>query len=237
MRALTGFTFWLFLAFLIGFAPPAAAQAVASPRPGTSNRLSINAPTVAASSTAALPPANLVYGSTVYFNQAGLSNFVLADLNKDGVLDLVAPQFSTSGIAFSFGDPSRPGTFLQPTLIPTLVDHPDHVTVADINGDTLPDILYSDTDSHYAGVLFQDPLHPGTFLPSQFLGLTQAKPLVADMNQDGRPDAILFPQRLAMIPLRAWPSCLPTHSIRASFFLPSPPHLAPETFTQWPWRT
>jgi hypothetical protein len=46
---------------------------------------------------AAGPSTGLVYGTTRYFNQlTRLERFVLTDINNDGVLDLVAPQFGMS---------------------------------------------------------------------------------------------------------------------------------------------
>jgi hypothetical protein len=149
--------------------------------------------TLTVASGGATPSAGLVYGTTRYFNQlTRLNNFVLADINNDGVLDLVAPGFDMSNIAISLGDPAHPGTFLPPTFVTTLTSTVDSVAVGDLNGDGLPDIVVADTDSNYAGILLQDPAHPGTFLSEKFAGASQSKPLIADMNHDGIPDLILL---------------------------------------------
>jgi len=138
--------------------------------------------------------AGLAYGTTRYFNQlTRLESFVLTDINNDGVLDLVAPQFEMANIAISLGDAAHPGTFLPPAFVSTLTSSVDSVAVGDLNGDGLPDIVVGDTDDSYAGILLQDPAHPGTFLSAKFAGTTQSKPLIADMNHDGIPDLVLFP--------------------------------------------
>ena len=148
--------------------------------------------TVAGGST--VPSAGLVYGTTRYFNQLiRLNHLVVADINNDGVLDLVAPQFGMSNIAISLGDPAHPGTFLPPTFATTLTSWPDSVSVGDLNGDGLPDVVFGNNDDHYAVILLQDPAHPGTFLTTKYAGATQSRPLIADMNHDGIPDLVLFP--------------------------------------------
>lgn len=149
---------------------------------------------LAVASGGATQSAGLVYGTTRYFKQlTRLQRFVLTDINNDGVLDLVAPQFGMANIAISLGDAAHPGTFLPPTFVSTPTSSVDSVAVGDLNGDGLPDIVVGDTDNSYAGILLQDPAHPGTFLSAKFAGATQSKPLIADMNRDGIPDLVLFP--------------------------------------------
>jgi hypothetical protein len=65
--------------------------------------------TLTVASGAATPSVGLVYGTTRYFGQlTRFSHFVLADINNDGVLDLVVPQFEMSNIAISLGDAAHP---------------------------------------------------------------------------------------------------------------------------------
>ena len=145
--------------------------------------------------SAALPNPVLVYGTTRYFNQlSSLSDFTLADVNRDGVLDLIAAESGTANIAVSLGDPAHPGTFLPPTFLPVQTLLVQSVSAVDLNADGLVDIVYGyyGDSTAFTGILFQDPQHPGSFLPSIRLGAPYIKPLIADMNHDGLPDIVLF---------------------------------------------
>jgi hypothetical protein len=141
------------------------------------------------------PGPSLVYSNSRYLNQLSrLEKFILVDIDNDGVLDLVAPQFGFTNIAISLGDPTHPGAFLPPTFpaVP-LSSGNDAVAAGDLNGDGLPDLVVSDSDNHLAVLLLQDPAHPGTFLPAINVGATQSDAQIADINHDGVPDIILFP--------------------------------------------
>ena len=147
--------------------------------------------TVAAGS--ATPSAGLVYGTTRYFGQLSrLEQVLLTDINNDGVLDLVAPQFGFSNVAISLGDPVHPGTFQPPTFVSVLTSAINYCAVGDLNGDGLPDIVTADSDNDYAAIILQDPAHPGSFLSAKNVGHSVAKPLIADMNHDGIPDIVLL---------------------------------------------
>lgn len=113
-----------------------------------------------------------------------------ADLNNDGQPDLVA---SFNGVALGNGD----GTF---TALPDLSGN-QVIGIADLNGDGKPDALvtYFGSSVHPLenGVLLGEG--DGTFgqlisIPGSPLfynpGLTTAIALIADMNDDGRPDIV-----------------------------------------------
>jgi hypothetical protein len=140
--------------------------------------------TLMVASGAASSPAGLVYGTTRYFGQiTRFQRFVLTDVNNDGVLDLVVPQFGLSNIAMSLGVATHPGTSLPPVFVSTVTAYVDGVAVGDLNGYGLPDIVVGDTDARYADILLQNPANPGTFLGAQYTGATQSKPLIADMKE------------------------------------------------------
>ena len=117
---------------------------------------------------------------------------VPADLNGDGVIDLVFPVADSPGVWIALG--RGDGTFADPQQ--TQGDfHPEQIVVADVNGDGIPDL-----------VLKGDDLSPGIAAPAvrillgkgngefskafEFPG-TADKLFVSDFNGDGVPDILL----------------------------------------------
>ena len=107
----------------------------------------------------------------------------LADLNRDGRLDLIATHNVDANVSTFLGNGD--GTFANPVEY-SIADTPDAVAVADFNGDGTPDIATSSLDSapaiaagHGNGVFDA----PQSLLWSSFEGAA-----VADFNHDGRPD-------------------------------------------------
>jgi hypothetical protein len=142
---------------------------------------------------ASTPSAGLVYGTTRYFGQlTRLETVLLTDINNDGVLDLVAPQFGFSNVAITPGDPLHPGTFLPPIFLSVLSSSIYYCAAGDLNGDGLPDLVTSGANGDSAYVILQDAAHPGSFLSPKYVGSSIAKPLIADMNHDGIPDLVLY---------------------------------------------
>ena len=94
----------------------------------------------------------------------------VADLDGDHKPDLVVANLApsnTGSVSVLLQDPAHPGAFLAATNYDAL-SQPLSVTVADLNGDGLPDIALADGPS--AGVLFQTPGSPGTFSPVMQVG-------------------------------------------------------------------
>ncbi len=127
---------------------------------------------------------------------SGATLSAVADLNQDGLNDLVVftPQAST--ISVSLADPVHPGQFAAGTVYPAGYG----AQLGDFNGDGLPDIY-----SQYV-LLLNDPSHPGNFLnvPTSFPAAANYY-LVADMNGDGIADFIgLTPQSTQCDPQKCW---------------------------------
>jgi VCBS repeat protein/FG-GAP repeat protein len=122
---------------------------------------------------------------------------VSADINGDGVPDLVFADLSTSGNAVVvLQDATHPGQFLAPLNLPTAAMTPS-VAAADLNGDGMIDVIAVDFDSNgnngQATIFFQNPANPGTFQqPVNFPAGAQPQAVrIADVNGDGLPDLVV----------------------------------------------
>jgi hypothetical protein len=122
------------------------------------------------------------------------STVVLADVNNDGLPDIIVPRFSDSNIQILFNNPSNPGSFLPPqTLSTPFTTFPDQILVADLDGDGLQDILINNTDDNGILYFLQDPANPGNFLaavPLSVPNIPNPSFAVADMDGDGVPDIV-----------------------------------------------
>jgi hypothetical protein len=126
-----------------------------------------------------------------------------ADLNGDGLVDVVAVDFDSNGnngqVSVFLQNPASPGSFQQPVTFPAGAQ-PQAVRIADVNGDGLPDLVVANrgpggdgTGAPGVSVLLQDATHPGSFLAP----VAYATPwgaidvAVADLNGDGKPDLVV----------------------------------------------
>ncbi len=126
-----------------------------------------------------------------------------ADLNGDGLVDIVAVDFDANGnngqATVFFQNPATPGTFQQPVTFPAGAQ-PQAVRIADVNGDGLGDLIVANrgpgsdgTGAPGVSVLLQDATHPGSFLAP----VTYSTPwgaidvAVGDVNGDGKPDLVV----------------------------------------------
>ncbi len=126
------------------------------------------------------------YTSNYYFELAS------ADLNQDGLLDLVAGQFNHNGDGFDVFFAQADGE-LQP---PVHYDRADGnaVTVGDLDGDGLPDVVVS--DGAQSGVfridLFLNDGRGGLGSPISYSTRQEVRGIgIADFNSDGIADLVL----------------------------------------------
>jgi hypothetical protein len=116
---------------------------------------------------------------------------VAADLNADGISDLVTANGFAKGFANTvsvlLGNGN--GTFGPPQTLP-VGKFPGSVAVADVNGDGKPDIVAGNFLDNDVSVLLGNG--DGTFQPQQMfdVGPLPDTVAVADVNGDGRPDII-----------------------------------------------
>jgi len=123
----------------------------------------------------------------------------VADLNGDGLPDLVAANFGTNTLGVLLGKSAASGGGFEPVQIyPTSTGGslPRDVKVADVNGDGVPDLITALSNTGDIGVLLgKSAASGGGFQPVQTysLGRGDAYPysvVVADINADGLPDLV-----------------------------------------------
>ncbi len=120
-----------------------------------------------------------------------------ADLNGDGNGDLVAVSFTgTTSLMLGNGT----GGFTVTTI--TMGTRPVTVVVADLNGDTVPDLLAPDNRTNTIQVRLGDGT--GGFGPEQSSPIGREAPqsvTLVDLNRDGTPDLVIPAQSYAVLML------------------------------------
>ncbi len=130
------------------------------------------------------------------------ASVVVGDVNGDGFPDIVTATADDSGnngaIVVFYQDPTNAGSFPTPVTFAAGAQ-PGSVKIADLNGDTLPDLAVANIGPGTDGigsagvtVLVQDSANPGTFLaPVTYAAQSGTIHLVvADVDGDGKSDIV-----------------------------------------------
>ncbi|MVN79260.1 hypothetical protein GO988_23250 [Hymenobacter sp. HMF4947] len=124
-------------------------------------------------------------------------SLVLADVNGDGKLDALTSNYYTGTLGVLLGNGSGGFTLLpnSPATVTGASGPSLFITVADVNGDSKPDVIASNLNVGTLGILLGDG-HGGFVLqanspPTGAVTSNPAKAVVADVNGDGKPDVVV----------------------------------------------
>lgn len=132
----------------------------------------------------------------------GPVRILMADLNGDGKLDLIAANFGSGNIYvyqnISTNGSLSPGSFAAPIVLAgTGSSAPFSLTVADVDGDGKLDILMSDHNANTV-MIYQNLSSGGTLTTNSFaapvilsVDTDPRRICVRDLDGDGRPDIIV----------------------------------------------
>jgi hypothetical protein len=148
----------------------------------------------AASPTYAAPIT--VFTQTQNYNVAGANLIAIADVNGDGLNDLVITDPGPAGgmsptVNVLIQNPASPGTFLAPvSYVIATQDLSQSILMSDLQGTGKLDIIISGQNT--VTVVLHDPNNAGQFLPATVYPAKGANGIaVADINGDGKPDIVV----------------------------------------------
>ncbi len=151
---------------------------------------------VGAAGSASFAAPVAVFTQTPNANVVGANLIAIADVNGDGLNDLIITDPGPTGgvnptVSVLLQDPANHGQFLAPVSYPTAAfSLAQSIVVTDVNGDGRPDIVIGGDE--VVSVLLADPAHPGQFLAAINYGVEDANQIaVADVNGDGLPDIVV----------------------------------------------
>jgi hypothetical protein len=151
--------------------------------------------TGAASATTFAAPVT-VFTQSPNFNVAGANIIAIADVNGDGLNDLLITDPGPTGgmspaVYVVLQDPANHGTFLNPVGYAIAAqDLPQSIVVKDLEGTGKLDIVIGASQS--VTVLLHDPANPGKFLPASIYPAAGANEIaVSDINGDGKLDIVV----------------------------------------------
>lgn len=148
----------------------------------------------AASTTYAAPVA--VFTQSPNLNVAGGNLIAIADVNGDGLNDLIITDPGPTGDAsptvnILLQNPASLGTFLAPVGYAIAAqDLPQSIVLKDLQGSGKLDLVIGGLNS--VVVILHDPAHTGQFLPAAIYAAPNANEIaVADVNGDGKLDIVV----------------------------------------------
>jgi len=151
--------------------------------------------TGAASATTYAAPVS-VFTQTANANVVGANLIAIADVNGDGLNDLIITDPGPTGgaaptVSVLLQDAANPGQFLAPVSYATAPGSlAQSILVVDVNGDGKPDIVIGGTGA--VSVLLQNPSAAGTFEAASNYSAIGANQIgVADVNGDGLLDIVV----------------------------------------------
>jgi hypothetical protein len=137
-----------------------------------------------------------VFTQTPNYNVSGANLIAIADVNGDGLNDLVITDPGPTGgaaptVAVLLQDAAHPGQFLAPVSYATAPGSlAQSIVVVDVDGDGHLDIVIGGTSA--VTVLLQNASKPGTFAAAANYSVSLANEIaVADVNGDGHLDIIV----------------------------------------------
>lgn len=137
-----------------------------------------------------------VFTQTVNFNVAGGNIIAIADVDGDGLNDLIITDpGATGGMAPTVNvliqNPAAHGTFLAPVSYGIATqDLPQSILMKDLQGSGKLDIVIGGLNN--VTVLLHDPANPGKFLAAAIYPAPGANEIaVADINGDGKLDIVV----------------------------------------------
>ncbi len=137
-----------------------------------------------------------VFTQTLNSDVSGANIIAIADVNGDGLNDLVITDPGPTGgsaptVSVLLQDAAHPGQFLAPVSYATAAGSlAQSIAVTDLNGDGRPDIVIGGTNA--VTVLLQNAATPGTYLAAaNYTAVNSGQIAVADVNADGLADIVI----------------------------------------------